>query len=90
MSRYKGRASRQALLRDFPYVVEMVVPEGGLGRALDRMYEFHALRGIKAQNGAGRRVDDCEIITWMFADPAIAQEFALEFGGSMILPPTIL
>jgi hypothetical protein len=89
MSRYKGRTSLKSLAREFPYTVEMVVPEGGLGRALDRMYEFHAVRGIKAQTGKGRRVDDCDIITWLFADPEIAQQFAAEFNGTMLLLATI-
>jgi hypothetical protein len=54
------------------------------------MYEFHALRGINAQTGRGRRVDDCDIVTWLFADPEIAQQFAAEFHGTMLLPATIL
>jgi len=90
MSRYKGRTSLKSLDREFPYTVEMVVPEGGLDRTLDRMYEFHAVRGIKAQAGKGRRVDDCDIITWLFADPEIANQFATEFNGTMLLPATIL
>ena len=45
MSRSKGRTSAKAIARDFPFVVETVVPEGGLGRDLDRMYEFHSRRG---------------------------------------------
>jgi len=69
MSRCKGRTSLKILAREFPYTVETAVPEGGLGRTLNRMYEFHALCGIKAQTGAGRRVDDCDIVTWLFADP---------------------
>ena len=66
MSCYKGRASLKSIAQDFPYKVETAVPEGGLGRSLDRIYEFHALRGITAQAGAGRRVDDCDIVTWLF------------------------
>jgi hypothetical protein len=90
MSRYKGRASLTSLAREFPYTVETAVPEGGLGRSFDRMYEFHAVRGITAQTGKGRRVDDCDIVTWLFADPEIAQQFAAEFNGTMLLPATIL
>ena len=81
------RSQLKSLAREFPCTVETAMPEGELGHTLDRMYEFHVLRGIKAQSGAGRRVDDCDIVTWLFADPAVAQDFAFEFGGSMILPP---
>jgi len=90
MSRYKGRTSLKSLAREFPYTVETTVPEGGLGRTLERMYEFHMLHGIKARTGAGRRIDDCDIVTWLFSDPAIAQQFADEFNGTMLLPATIL
>lgn len=81
MSRYKGRPSAKSIARDFPYVVETVVPEGGLGRKLDRMYEFHARHEIKAQHGLGRRDEHHDFVRWHFADPAIAQEFATEFGA---------
>jgi len=68
----------------------MIVPLGGLGTKLDRMYEFHTLRGVRPLNGPGRRVDDCDIVTWLFADPQVAEEFATEFNGTMLLPSTIL
>ena len=45
MSRYKGQVSARVILRDFPHVVETVVPEGGLGKTLDAMHEFHKLTG---------------------------------------------
>jgi len=90
MSRYKGRTGLKSLAREFPYTVETAVPEGGLGRTLDRMYEFHALRGIQAQTGLGHRVDGRDIVTWLFADPVLAQKFADEFNGTMLLPATIL
>ena len=32
MSRYKSRVSASAIERDFPHVVETVVPKGGLGK----------------------------------------------------------
>jgi len=52
------------------------------------MYEFHAMRGIKIQTGAGLRIDGSDIVTWL--DPKVAQEFADEFNGAMLLPATIL
>ena len=90
MSRSKGRTSAKTIARDFPFVVETVVPEGGLGRDLDRMYEFHSRRGIRAQHGLGRRDEYHDFVCWHFADAAVAQEFVLEFDCTMILHPTIL
>jgi len=62
----------------------------GLGRTLDRMYEFHALHGIQAQTGLGRRIDGRDIVTRLVADPAIAQKFADEFNGVILSLATIL
>ena len=40
MTRYKGRASSKAIEREFPHIVEMIVPEGGFGKILDAMSTF--------------------------------------------------
>ena len=80
MTRYKGRPSAKSNERDFPHIVEMIVPEGGFGKALDAMYEWHIHRGIRAINSAGRRDENNrDYIRWCFADPALAQAFADEF-----------
>ena len=81
MGRYKGRQSAKAVEKDFPHFVDMVVPLGGLGNRLDAMYEFHARHGIKPQRGHGRHDANGSVIRWCFADPALAAEFAGEFGA---------
>jgi hypothetical protein len=43
---YKGRFSAKLIERDFPHIVEVVVPPGGLGTKLDAMYAFHTQHGI--------------------------------------------
>jgi hypothetical protein len=48
MTRYKGRVSAKTIERDFPHVVETIVPEGGLGKTLDAMHEFHTRHKIEA------------------------------------------
>jgi hypothetical protein len=55
MTRYKGRASPKSIEQDFPHIVEMIVPEGGFGKTLDAMYDFHARHGIRAINSTRRR-----------------------------------
>jgi len=55
MSRYKGRTSSKAVERAFPHIVEITVPEGGLGKRLDAMYDWRGARGIEAYRGRGRR-----------------------------------
>ncbi|MFZ0027887.1 MAG: hypothetical protein WBV76_19535 [Pseudolabrys sp.] len=80
MTRYKGRASPKAIEREFPHIVEMILPEGGFGRTLDAMFDFHARHGIRAINSTGRRDENGrDIIRWCFADPKLAEAFANEF-----------
>jgi hypothetical protein len=81
LARYKGRSSSKAIERDFPHIVEIVVPEGGLGKRLDAMYDWHRERGIEAHRGSGRREQDRDIIRWCFADQEMADAFAAAFGG---------
>jgi hypothetical protein len=82
MTRDKGRASAEAVERDFPHFVDIVVMLGGLGTKLDDMYEFHTRYGIKPQRGHGRHDAHGSVIRWRFADPAIAKSFATVFAAS--------
>ena len=82
MSRYKGRPSRKTIAREFPHVVEIAVPLGGLGKRLDAMHAFHAERGISACLGRGRREDAQDYLRWYFAEARTAVSFAAEFGGT--------
>ena len=60
---------------------EIVVPPGGLGKQLDRMYDWHRARGIEAYRGRGRREEARDIIRWCFAHATTAAAFAAAFGG---------
>jgi hypothetical protein len=82
MSRYKGRQSAKAVEKDFPHVVDMVVPPGGLGKRLDGMYEFHARHGIKPIGGQGKHDTNRSVIHWCFANPELAAAFATEFAAA--------
>jgi hypothetical protein len=80
---YIVRTSFKSIERDFPHIVEMIVPEGGFGKTLDAMYDFHARHGIQAQRGRSRRDENGrDYIRWCFADPAIAKSFATVFAAS--------
>jgi hypothetical protein len=81
MTHYKGGQSSKAIEKDFPHIVEMIVPEGGFGKTLDAMYDFHARHGIRAINSTGRRDwNGRDYIRWCFADPAIAEARASSNG----------
>jgi hypothetical protein len=73
MTRYKGRTKISLIERDFPHRVEMIVPEGGFGKRLDEMHEWHRARGIQAMFGRSRRDENNrDYVTWCFADAATA------------------
>jgi hypothetical protein len=84
--RYKGRPSSKANEREFPYVVEIAVPQGGLGKRLDAMHDFHNVCGIKPCLGRGRREDNRDDLRWYFAEPTTAAAFAGKFGGKLSAP----
>jgi hypothetical protein len=81
MTRYKGRASAKSIARDFPHVVETLVPLGGFRERLDDIYEFHRQRGILARTLPGRREGERDIAGWAFADKSTADEFAAKFSS---------
>ena len=85
--RRKGWQNAASLKHDFPYVVELEVPPGGFGTRLNRIYGFHVRLGVNLRRGRGRRKCERKIACWRFADAEIAQAFADEFGGLMLLPP---
>jgi hypothetical protein len=85
MSPYEGRPSAKTIAREFPFVVEIMVPEGGLGRRLDDMHEFHRQRRIIDHHMPRRRDDEHDYIRWCFGDLAVAEAFAAQFSGTLIL-----
>jgi hypothetical protein len=80
MSRYKGRTTAKLIERDFPNHVDMMVPEGGFGRRLDAMHDWHRAHGIEAMSGRGwRDENNRDYIRWCFPDAEMAKAFAAEF-----------
>jgi len=88
MGHHKRRRRSTLFKREFPHIVEVAVPRGGLGKRLDAMHTFHAERGIEACLGRGRREDNQDYLRWYFADPTTAASFAIEFSGEFLPSPT--
>jgi hypothetical protein len=87
MARSKGRTRLKSIERDFPHIVELVVPLGGLGKTLDTIYDFHARHDIRANHGRTRHGEDGHnYMRWRFADSKTAVEFAKKFGGTVKQP----
>jgi hypothetical protein len=73
--------------RDFPHLVELMLPDGGFGNMLDDIETFHHERGIERRRGRRRRGDDHEYGRWCFEDPTHADEFVKRFGGERVTLP---
>jgi hypothetical protein len=72
--------------RTFPHIIEISVPLGGFGSKLDDMYEWHWAREIEAMRGRGWRDENGRFyVRWCFANVITAQDFAREFGGSIVM-----
>ena len=88
MARYKGRPTAKSIERQFPHMVEVVIPPGGLGRRLDDMYAFHAEHGIQPRHGRGRRdAEGRDHVRWCFDNPDTADDFALQFEARRLIEP---
>ena len=87
MPRYRGQQSTKAVERDFPHIVEIEVPSGGLGTRMNLMSDWHKARGIESQRGQGRYEEPTWFARWCFADQATAEAFHAEFGGKIVIPP---
>jgi len=80
MTRRKGERTSRANERDFPNIVELIVPPNGFGRTLDSIHEFHRQRGLEARRGRGQRRDDQDYVRWCFASRDDADAFKTAFS----------
>jgi hypothetical protein len=68
--------------RDFPHLVELVLPPGGLGEGDLAIAAFHKERRIAARFGNVGHNDGEFCVTLCFADSADADAFQRRFGGT--------
>jgi hypothetical protein len=84
MTRRKGEITARMNERDLPNIVELALPSGGFGRALDAMYEFHRLRGIQKPAGSPSAARRTRVRQMCFASVIDADDFAQQFGGERV------
>jgi hypothetical protein len=88
MSYRRGERTAAQNEREFPNIVELLVPPGGFGPNLDTIYAFHRECGIETRRGRSARRQDTDYVRWCFADCVDAKAFAMAFGGNLsALPP---
>lgn len=83
MVRYKGQIRRERTEREFPHIVEMAVPAGGLGRKSDDIAVWHRERSLDMRHGRGDYRAAVWYVTWCFLNPSDAEIFKTEFGGRL-------
>ncbi|MGE0522122.1 MAG: hypothetical protein AB7O60_03680 [Variibacter sp.] len=88
MTRRKGERTAAMEERDFPFIVSHVLPDGGLGKRLFEMYDWHKARGLEYRRGRRQRLHDREYCRLCFPDVETAQAFVDAFGGQIVGPVT--
>jgi hypothetical protein len=66
--------------RDFPHIVELPLPPGGLRERTGEVAAFHEERGLVMRQGRARRDDGEFCVRLCFADPTDADTFQKRFG----------
>jgi hypothetical protein len=74
----------KSIERDFPHIVEIVVPGRSWGGARTAMNDFHARHGVKAHSRIGRYKDGSRYVRWCFVDPDIAEAFPAKLAKDII------
>jgi hypothetical protein len=81
MIRRKSENVRLRTERDFPYVVELVLPPEGFRSVLLEVDAFHRDRRIPVRRGRNRQEVKQVYIRFCFPDAATAEAFRNRFGG---------
>ena len=79
-----GWASARRNERELPNLVEIPVPDGGLGDRADAILAWHRRRGLSSHRGTVRREGDAYFVRWCFSESDDAEAFALVFGGEAV------
>ena len=78
-----GKAA--AIEREFPHVVKIALPVGGLDLRQNReIAMFHRLHNIRPRFGKRRTVGIRDYSRWCFSDSDVADDFRVRFGGEPI------
>jgi hypothetical protein len=80
----RGMRRHRSFERDFPHIVEIVVPGRSWGGPRDAMHNFHARHGLQARPRFGRYKDGGRYVRWYFADRDIAEAFAAKFAKGIV------
>lgn len=83
MSYRKGEHTFRMNERDFPHLVDIDIPDGGLRDRLRKMHDWHRERGLRDYRGGG----GISVSRWCFSSPETADAFAQKFDGRRLPSP---
>lgn len=70
--------------REFPFVVQVAVPDAGFECTLDAINAWHCYSKYKQRRGQRQRVGEREYWRWCFEGLEVAKSFRLRFGGQLM------
>jgi hypothetical protein len=80
MVKRKGERTDRAKNRSHPFQVEIVIPEGGLGNAMNFLHAGASQWGYEMVGVRGDR----SLVRWCFMTRDHADRFAADFGGRRV------
>jgi hypothetical protein len=80
MTPRKSEVTARMNERDYPRIVELLLPSGGFRSKFDEMLAFHRERSFEHRRGRGSYADGQFYVRFCFADPADADAFRHRFG----------
>jgi len=72
---------QKTIVHDFPFVVKISLPPGGLGKRLNAMHDFHYHRGIQLAVLPHQHDIGGNYLLWCFSGSSTAEEFAAQFSA---------
>jgi hypothetical protein len=73
--------------RNFPFVVQIVVPDDGFGSKLDAINAWHLYSKNKQRRGRLQSIGEKKFWRWCFKDFETAEKFRQRFGGDVVSGP---
>jgi hypothetical protein len=73
--------------RNFPFVVQIAVPDDGFGLKLDAINAWHRYSNNKQRRGRPQSLGERKFWRWCFKDFETADKFRTRFGGEVMSGP---
>jgi hypothetical protein len=73
--------------RNFPFVVQIAVPDNGFGSRLDAINAWHRYSTNKQRRGRPQSLGEKKFWRWCFKEFESADKFRQRFGGEVVSGP---